>query len=278
MTKPFSRTLTICSSLLLLTAALASCNPNLPPNTTNPSPSPSASGSPEPGTSPSPTASPSASPSAITTPSPSPSASGTAFPSGSPVPTNTPIPTPTPIYAPSVSPGTATSTLTFRARVISGDRQVLPVIQGNFTANPYNLAQIRQDLVVKNKVEARPVAPQQTDPKYRQEQKVCTGSGCTTEQTVNMDAYREDLSRYNSSILPDWERRAYAGLEDAIRVAASGRESLNFTTDSNGEATLRLPLGNWFFSGRYSASGNVVVWESIPFDVTGSTTSIELTR
>lgn len=274
--KSFSRSVSICSSVLVLTAALASCNPNLPPSTSSPTPSPSSSVSPDPSVSPTPEASPTAQPS--TTPTASPSASTTAFPSGSPMPTNTPLPTPTPIFAPSASPGTATSTLTFRARVISGDRQVLPVIQGSFTAHPYNLAQLRSDLIVKNKVESKPVAPQQTDAKYRQEQKICSGSGCTTEQTVNMDAYREDLSRYTSSILPDWERRAYAGLEEAIRTAANGRESLNFTTDSNGEATLRLPLGNWYFNGRYSANGSVVVWESIPFDVSATTTSIELTR
>lgn len=276
--KSYSKSLLICTSILTISAALASCNPNLPPATTQPS----ASATPSAGTSASP--SPIATPSSVSSPDPSPSVTPTPvptttpFPSGSPMPTTTPIPTPTPIFGASASPGVAIASLTFRARVISDSREVLPVIQGTFTAHPYNLVQLQQELIAKNKVEAKPVAPLQTDAKYRQEQKICNSAGCTTEQTVNTDAYREDFARYQNSILPEWEKRAYAGLDEAIRLAANGRESLTFSTDSNGEASLRLPLGTWYFSGRYSAGGSVVVWESIPFAIGSSTSSIELTR
>lgn len=276
--KSFTRSALIVTSVMALSATLASCGQNLPP-TTNPSATPSPSASPSESSSPDPI--PTAPP--AETPSPeasaTPSASATPFPSGTPMPVATPIPTPTPVYAPSSIPaGTTTALFNFRARVISENRQVLPVDKGEFTAVGYDLAQIQAELIAKNKVEAKPVGPSSNDPKYLVEQKVCTSSGCTTEQTVDLEAYQEDLSRYTKSILPEWEARAYAGQDEAIAKASAGRPSVSFSTDANGEAALRLPVGTWYFNGRYSASGAVVVWESIPFNITANTKSVELTR
>ncbi|PKL75626.1 MAG: hypothetical protein CVV27_14375 [Candidatus Melainabacteria bacterium HGW-Melainabacteria-1] len=271
--KSFTRHLLLLSSLVSLSAFVASCGQNLPPSSL-PSGSPSPVDS---SASPVPTAPPSETPQESPSPdlSPSPEPTVTPFPSGTPQPANTPLPTPSPVFGADVA---GSATFVFRARVITEGREVLPVIQGNFTAHAYNLAQIKQDLALKNKVEARPLAPSQADTKYQLEQKVCTSSGCTTEQTVDVEAYRVDFDRYNQSVLPDWEARAYAGLEAAISQASEGHSSLSFSTDSNGEAALRLPYGTWYFNGRYSANGSAVVWDSIPFVITENTRSVELTR
>ncbi|HEY9839299.1 MAG TPA: hypothetical protein V6D23_02490 [Candidatus Obscuribacterales bacterium] len=150
--------------------------------------------------------------------------------------------------------------------------------KAQFTATPYNLSQLQQELAVSNAAGPRPVAPKQGDAKYQIEQKVCTGSGCTTELAVDTEAYARDLERYNQTLLPDWEEKAYEGLDAAIDKASDGLDTLKFTTDANGEADLKLPAGTWYFNGKYSTSGTQVVWDSIPFTITALTKAVELTR
>ncbi|MGV3523378.1 MAG: hypothetical protein ACO1RX_04100 [Candidatus Sericytochromatia bacterium] len=273
--KAFSRTTLALTTLLTLSTTLLACGTNPIPQTPSPSASPSGSASPIP------TAPPSASPEATPTPSlsPTPEPTVTPFPVGTPAPSNTPLPTPTPIFGASPSPGsTQNVTVQFRARVITDGREVLPVSRTEFRATPYNLAQVQEQVAARNGVESKPQPPSQNDAKYQLSEKVCTSSGCTTRSSVDTAAYQEDLTRYTSSVLPDWERRAYNGLEDAIASISNERTPTTFTTDANGEASLNLATGSWYFSGRYTVNGTVVVWESIPFEITSTTRTLELTR
>lgn len=231
--------------------------------------------SPETTASPSPEASPEASAEPTPEPTPTPNPTVTPFPTGTPAPSSTPLPTPTPVFGGNDS---ETVSFSFRARVITDDREVLPVSETEFTAKPYNLEALQAQLASQNKVEPKPQAPQQSDAKYQQAEKVCTSSGCTTRSTVDMEAYQNDLDRYQNSILPEWESRAYAGLDDAIAKAAAGRKAVSFNTDANGEASVRLESGTWYFSGRYAVNGVAVVWESVPFEISSDTQSIDLTR
>lgn len=266
-------TATLTSTSLLL-ALLLSCTATQVPTGTTPD-DPSASPSPDASASPVSSPAPTAVPSANTSPTATPEPSITPFPSGQPSPSSTPLPTPTPIYS---SNGDNLVNLNFRARVITEGREVLPVVNTTFRADPYDLRALRQQVAARNNAGSMPVAPSQFESKYQIEEKVCTSSGCTTQAGVDMEAYQEDLNRYRNSILPDWEARAYAGLAEARSAAANGRQSLSFSTDQNGEATLRLPAGSWYFNGRYSTSGAVVIWESVPFDVLSTTRAIELVR
>lgn len=262
-----------------IVAALSACGQNMPPNL-DPTASPSASGSPS--ASPSPSADASASPSPEVSASPeasaSPSAGPTPFPTGTPMPSSTPLPTPTPVFGSSATPSPENVMVSFRARVITEAREVLPVVNTSFVANPYNLAQLQAMQAQKNGVEAKPLPPQQSDAKYQVEEKVCTSSGCTTRKTVNNTAFQEDLQRYSSVVLPEWEGRAYQGLDAAIQAASGGRENVAFTTNQDGEASLRLLTGTWYFNGRYTVNGTVVVWESVPFEIQRDTQAVELTR
>jgi len=263
----------------LMMGLVLSCSPTQVPSTVTETPEPQASVTPSPDVTPVPEApplasSPSPTPGATATPVPS----ITPFPEGQPNPSSTPLPTPSPVFGNANGGSEQQVTVSFRARVITDNRQVLPVVNANFTADPYNLQQLRQELAARNNAGARPQAPSQSDAKYQVEEKVCNSSGCTTREGVDMEAYQEDLSRYHNSILPEWEARAYAGLEAARTEAAQGRQSLSFSTNERGEATLRLLTGTWYFNGRYSTSGTVVVWESVPFEILPATRSVELVR
>lgn len=251
---------------LLLTIGLlilsTSCD-NPPPSSVQPSPLPSVSATP------------------LTTPSPTPTPepSITPFPLGTPLPSATPLPTPTPVFNAPPNENSTEVTLQFKARVITAAREVMPVVENEFTAHPYPLAEVKAKLAIRNQVEAMPVPPQASDAKYQIEEKVCNSSGCSTQVRIDNTSLQKDLSTYYNSILPEWEARAYQGLEEELARLSQGRTSFKFTTDKNGEATLRLQTGKWYFSGRYSyGAGHTVVWEDVMFDITPNTKSLELTR
>lgn len=257
-------------TLLLLPALLVlntSCS-STPATQAKPSPSPTVSASPTP--------SPEVTPTATPTPEPT----TTPFPSGTPQPSATPLPTPTPVFSgsPAASPGPE-MVVQFKARVITSAREVLPVVETAFTVNPYPLTEVRASLAIKNNVEAMPVAPRESDAKYQLEEKVCSSSGCTTQSRVDSEAFQKDLTNYRNTVLPEWEARAYKGLSEELARLSNGRSSLNFTTDKNGEATVRLQTGKWYFSGKYSyGQSSSVVWEDVLFEVKDGTKTIELTR
>ncbi|PIQ23281.1 hypothetical protein COW36_08035 [bacterium (Candidatus Blackallbacteria) CG17_big_fil_post_rev_8_21_14_2_50_48_46] len=254
--------------MLTLTSMTLSCGPSTPQTSPKPSASPSAS------------ATPSATPSPIESSVPTPEPTTTPFPSGTPQPSATPLPTPSPVFSsdPVASPGPEV-VVQFKARVISASREVLPVVENAFTVNPYPLSEVKASLAIKNNAEAKPIAPSESDVKYQIEEKVCSNSGCSTQTRIDSAAFQKDLSTYQNSILPEWESRAYKGLEDELARLSNGRSSLNFSTDKNGEATVRLQTGKWYFNGRYSYSqGSTVVWEDVMFEVKESTKTIELTR
>jgi hypothetical protein len=231
---------------------------------------------------------PSSTPTAVATPSPMPVASPeptpepttTPFPMGSSQPSATPLPTPSPVFSsvPAASPGPE-MVVQFKARVITSAREVLPVVENAFNVNPYPLAEVKASLAIKNNVEPMPIAPRESDSKYQNEEKVCGSNGCSTQSKLDSEAFQKDYNTYHNTVLPEWESRAYNGLNDELARLSAGRSSLNFTTDKNGEATIRLQTGKWYFSGRYSyAQGNTVVWEDVIFEVKDGTKTIELTR
>lgn len=255
-------------NLFLLATGLlvlnTSCGPS-PQSAVQPSPSPS--------TSVTPVATPL--PSAVPTPEPT----TTPFPVGTPLPSATPLPTPTPIFNTLPSENGTEVTLQFKARVITAAREVLPVVESEFTVNPYPLTEVKASLAIRNNVEAMPVPPRESDAKYQIEEKVCNSSGCSTQIRIDSVTFQQDFNAYRNSILPEWEARAYKGLEDELARLSRGRSSLKFSTNKNGEATLRLQTGKWYFSGRYSYGlGNTVVWEDVMFDVRENTKTLELTR
>lgn len=253
--------------LPLLLALHTSCS-STPTTQPKPSPSPSVSATPVP------------SPVATPSPTPTPEPTTTPFPSGTPQPSSTPLPTPTPVFSgsPAASPGPE-MVVQFKARVITSAREVLPVVDSAFTVNPYPLGEVKTSLAIKNNVEAMPVSPRESDAKYQLEEKVCSSSGCTTQTRVDSTAFQQDLNNYRNTVLPEWEARAYKGLSEELARLSNGRSSLNFTTDKNGEATVRLQTGKWYFSGKYSyGQSNSVVWEDVVFDVKDGTKTIELTR
>jgi hypothetical protein len=267
--------------LFPLSLSLAGCGPDGSPAiqaglTASASTSPSASASPLAGASPSASASPSplASPSVTASAAPQSSASPGVSPTVSPIASATP----SVIFGATASPGMPLTSLTFHAQIVTTSHQVLPVAKADFKALPYNLAQVQQDLISRNGPGPKPVEPLQSDLKYQQIEKDCNASGCTTQLTVNIDAYREDLQNYQSNLLPDWEKLAYKGLDDAISTASQGRTELDFVTDANGGAALQLAAGTWYFSGRYTNGSTITVWDAIPFTITAATQSIELTR
>lgn len=273
------------SGLMILSVAMASCGPDVPGEI---SPSPSVSPSASPSDSASPGASPSPSASGYqNVPTAEPSPTSSASPAASPSPSNTPLPGSSPnpsatppeiVFGPTGDPGPNSASFTFRARVVTDNGGVVPVARTSFKAVPYNLPAIQQELIAKNTPGPKPVMPQQSDAKYVQIQKVCNSSGCTSESSVDTDAYRADLQTYTVTTLPDWEKLAYRGLEDAIGKASNGSAEVSLVTDANGEAAMRIPAGTWYFSGKYTAGSTVVVWDSIPFTITTSTKSVELIR
>lgn len=255
--------------LLTLLALNTSCS-STPATQAKPSPSPTASASP--------TATPAPESTPLATPTPVPTT--TPFPTGTPQPSATPLPTPTPVFSgsPAASPGPE-RVVQFKARVITASREVLPVVENAFTVNPYPLSEVKASLAIKNNVEAMPVAPRESDAKYQLEEKVCSSSGCTTQTKVDSEAFQKDLNNYRNTVLPEWESRAYKGLSEELAQLSNGRSSLNFTTDKNGEATIRLQTGKWYFSGKYSyGQSSSVVWEDVLFEVKEGTQTIELTR
>ena len=263
---PIIRPVSKCLPFLACLLILGSCSDNPLPGTPSASSSPAASDQPV-------QVVPTAPPDESENPQEIPTAPPDENLDETPAPTKTPRPD----KSPSSSQGTGTS-FVFRARVVSDKGEVLPVSKAQFTAMPYNLSQLQQELAARNDAGPKPLAPKQSDAKYQIEQKVCTGSGCTTELAVDTEAYRQDLERYTKTLLPDWEEKAYAGLDDAIEKASDGRETLRFTTDAKGEANLQLPTGVWYFNGKYSTSSIQVVWDSIPFTISTGTKAVELTR
>lgn len=264
----FTRQFWACvSASTLLSLAVASCGPEpmvtpgpvptAPDATVSPSPSPSAS------------ASPSASPEPSVSPSASPSASASPDPSASP---------PEIVFGPSGTPGPNDVSFTFKARLLSESGAVLPVARTSFKAVPYNLPSLQQELITKNAPGPKPSPPLQSDAKYQTTTKICTSTGCTTESAVDTDAYRADLQTYQTTTLPNWEKSAYAGLDEAIQSASMGKPEVNLVTDANGDASMRLPAGTWYFSGKYAASGTSVSWDAIPFAIGASTQSVQLIR
>lgn len=263
------RQLQLVLSSLLLASLVSACGENPPTEPDRIGVELSASPSPSPTASPFIQASPSGSPTA------SPEPSSTPFPTASTEPSPSPLATASPVATP--SPESQPVKLTFRARVITEAREVLPV-KSTFRAEPYDLPAIQQELAAKNKVELRPQQPQAGDAKYQLEEKICNSNGCSTETRVDNAAYQADFDYYLTRSLPEWEGRAYQGLDQRLKLAADGRESLSFSTDINGEANLTLLSGRWYITGTYTAGNSAVRWESVPFDITAKTRAIELTR
>jgi hypothetical protein len=251
--------------LLLPVLLLSACGPETPQTSPKPSPSPSVKAT--------------SVPVLEATPTPTPEPTTSPFPLGTPQPSATPLPTPTPVFSTPTSEDGVEVQLNFKARVITAAREVLPVVENEFTLNPYALSEVKASLAIRNNVEAMPVQPRESDARYQVDEKVCTSSGCSIESRVDSTAYQKDLNTYKTTILPEWEARAYKGLAQELARLSAGRSSLKFTTDKNGEATLRLRTGKWYFSGRYTyGQGNAVVWEDVLFDVKATTKAIEMTR
>lgn len=257
MFKPLTAA-TLCAAVL----ALSACNVPPAPEVPNASASPSASPSAEP--SPEPTIIP------VPTPTPEP----TPFPTGTPFPAYTPVPVP----SASASGPAQDVNVRFRVAMINDSHQVLPVPDTEFTVYPYPLARIKRELAIRNNVEAMPTAPSQNASKYQIVEKVCTSSGCTEQTRLNNALFEADSQAYRETLLPNWEARAYRGLNDELAKVAAGREVQRVRTNANGEGSLFISTGMWYVNGTYTAGGTTLIWEDVAFDITPNTRTIDLIR
>lgn len=163
----------------------------------------------------------------------------------------------------------------FRASYVNDKREVIAVPSTIFTLNPYEINKIKAEVATQNKVEPKPVSPSPTEAKY-QTTTVCTSSGCTVENRFDSAAFQRDIEIYQTKTLPDWEKRAYQGLDAALQAVSQGRQPLTLTTDANGEANIKVSPGTWYISGTYSAATGNVSWQDVRFDISTSTARIEL--
>lgn len=167
--------------------------------------------------------------------------------------------------------------LNFQAHWVNPDRELIPITQTEFIVRPYNLPALQAAAARRNQVEARPLAPSSDEPRFRIEKKLCSSSGCTSEQGFDSEAYQQALHDYQQSVLPEWESRAYVGLVTDIELAAQGREVQRFRTNDRGEAVLQLESGMWYFSGRHHNAARNVVWEAASFEIKSNTHAVHLT-
>lgn len=140
-----------------------------------------------------------------------------------------------------------------KVAVIRGSGDIIPAANSSFHATPYNGTQIRKDLALKNNAGPEPKIDDQV---FKTK---CTTIGSSPFCTADVDAYMKASA--------DWNKKAYAGEEDARKKASNGLEMVSVKTDLSGEGVFELVPGTWYFSGSYKNSVSSVYWFDVPVTV-----------
>jgi hypothetical protein len=147
-----------------------------------------------------------------------------------------------------------------KAAIIRGNGEIVPVVKTQFKFLPYNLKEIRKKLVEINKPDPEPNIK---DPIYARDD--------------FPDIF--DTKKYFPA-LEEWQKKAYAGIDNEIKKASNGRSEFSVTTDLSGEVIFEVPLGKFYVSGEYSILNKKsnIYWTHVEFDITANTEKIELSN
>lgn len=154
--------------------------------------------------------------------------------------------------------------LKLKAAVVRNSGDLAPVARSEFRVTPYSFTLIREQVQAKNNPGPE---PKYGDEKYKTD---CSYSICLTDikkLTADQEA---------------WRKKADVGLDEAIAAAkkASNRQTVTVKTDLSGEASLELPEGTWYISGKYSINSGKsnVYWSDVELVVKADTDSFELSN
>ncbi|MGV3525430.1 MAG: hypothetical protein ACO1RX_14465 [Candidatus Sericytochromatia bacterium] len=156
-----------------------------------------------------------------------------------------------------------------KAAVIKGSGDIVPVARTEFMLYPYSTTKIREEIEAKNNPGPE---PSMSDKKYKNRD--CTMIGSSEFCYTNYEQYEADSKA--------WKEKAHAGLDEAIAEAKekAGTSAITVQTDLEGEATIEIPVGKWYVSGRYSLLGgdSRIYWSDVEFNIDSKTQKIELSN
>lgn len=168
--------------------------------------------------------------------------------------------------SPSVMPSPSAVKIKIKAAVIKGSGEIVPAARTMLLIAPYNLAQVKADLAVKNAAGPKP------DGNAKELKRSCPEDAdwtlCLTDEEKLADA------------IDAWEKVAYAGLDEAIKEASNGLTTKSLTTDFDGEAEVELTPGMWYVTGHYALlqGKSNVYWIGTPMKVEEGMTKFELSN
>lgn len=167
-------------------------------------------------------------------------------------------------------PGQSTDTapsekIAFRAAVMRGSGDLIPVSRRTFTASPYDEKEVLAEaLKISNPGPSpAPVSkPLTSDADY----------------VKKYEQWRE----YDSS-LGAWKARAYSTREAADlavqkRYLQKGLKPLVFETDLDGKAEINLSPGLWYFTGNFKLATQSIFWNDVAVIVSKDKKTIELSN
>lgn len=158
-----------------------------------------------------------------------------------------------------------TETVSFRAAVMRGSGDLIPVSRQSFIASPYDEKEILDETIKLSNPGPSPSPvkkPLSDDPDY-------------------LKKYSE--WRDYDSTLEAWKKKAYSTQEAGTievqrKYSRKGLSAVTFKTDLDGKAELQLAPGIWYISGSFKLATQTILWKDVSVIISKDKKSIEISN